>query len=130
MLLSQPRRVPRPFIDHILLQSTESQSTLPLHPIEVAPIDGKHLSERIKAAISVRDFVSRYVELNERNVGNCPFHDDQHPSFGVNEHENYWSCWAGCGGGSVIDFWSRLREKNGQDGSFTATITDLAQMLF
>ncbi len=129
-VLSRPRRVPRPFIDHILLQSIESQPTLPLQSIEVSPIDGKHLSERIKAAISVRYFVSRYVELNGRNVGKCPFHDDQHPSFGVNEQENYWSCWAGCGGGSVIDFWSRWREKQGQDGSFTATITDLAQMLF
>ncbi len=131
VVLSQPRRVPRPFIDHILAQFAETQPPPPsLQLTEVSPIDGKHLSERIKAVISVRDFVSRYVELNERNVGNCPFHDDQNPSFGVNDRENYWACWASCGGGSIIDFWSRWREKQGQDGSFTATITDLARILF
>ena len=29
---------------------------------------------------------------------------DLHPSFGVNTEGNYWHCFAGCGGGSVIDF--------------------------
>ena len=36
----------------------------------------------------------------------CPFHDDHHPSFNVNEEENYWYCFACETGGSIIDFWS------------------------
>jgi hypothetical protein len=60
------------------------------------------LSERIKTSVTVLEFVSRYVELKPTAsgaVGLCPFHDDHHPSFGVNEAGNYWHCWAGCGGG-------------------------------
>jgi hypothetical protein len=64
------------------------------------------LSERIKASVTVLEFVSQYVELKPTAsgaVGLCPFHDDHHPSF-VNTEGNYWHCFAGCGGGSVIDF--------------------------
>jgi hypothetical protein len=91
------------------------------------------LSERIKSRITVVEFIGRYVDLRPYDggaVGRCPFHDDQHPSFGVNVEENYWHCFAGCGGGSIIDFWSLWRKKQGQDPSFVATITDLAELLF
>ena len=87
------------------------------------------LSERLKATISVLDFVSRYVQLDERNMGFCPFHDDQHQSFGVHAESNYWHCFAGCGGGSILDFWMKWRERHNQDSSFTATITELRKML-
>jgi hypothetical protein len=93
----------------------------------------EHLSEKLKAQVTVLEFVGRYVNLkpNESGaIGRCPFHDDQHPSFGVNDMENYWHCFAGCGGGSIIDFWSLWRKKNGLDPSFKATVADLAKMLF
>jgi len=64
------------------------------------------LSECIKASVTVLEFVSQYVDLRPTAsgaVGLCPFHDDHHPSFGVNAEGNYWHCFAGCGGGSVID---------------------------
>ncbi len=32
------------------------------------------------------------------------------PSFGVNDTGNYWHCFAGCGGGTVIDLWIKWRE--------------------
>lgn len=85
------------------------------------------ISERIKAKISVFDFVGEYVHLKPTSngaVGLCPFHDDRRPSFGVNVKGNYWYCFAGCGGGSIIDFWMKLR---GYD--FTAAVTELAQMI-
>ena len=91
------------------------------------------ISEKIKAHISVLEFVSQYVDLKTTStgaIGHCPFHDDENPSFGINDQENYWHCFAGCGGGSVIDFWSKWREKRDLDSSFLATITELAQMLF
>jgi hypothetical protein len=56
------------------------------------------------------EFVSQYVDLKPTArgaIGLCPFHDDHHPSFGVNDEGNYWHCFAGCGGGSVIDFWMK-----------------------
>jgi len=65
------------------------------------------VSERIKARVKVLEFVSQYVDLKPTasgEIGLCPFHDDHHPSFGVNAEGNYWHCFAGCGGGSLIDF--------------------------
>jgi hypothetical protein len=74
-------------------------------PLE-APADT--LSERIKASVTVLEFVSQFVDLKPSAsgaIGLCPFHDDHNPSFGVNEEGNFWHCFAGCGGGSVVDFW-------------------------
>lgn len=92
--------------------------------------DDEYLSKRIKRSISVADFVGRYVELDSRGRGLCPFHDDNHHSFQVHQGKNFWHCYSGCGGGSLIDFWMKWREKQRQDNSFTATIRELAQILF
>ena len=82
------------------------------------------LSERIKAAMPVYDFIGEYVHLSPSGRGLCPFHDDHHTSFSVNIEENYWHCFAGCGGGSIIDFWMKW-----QGSEFTQAITELADML-
>jgi DNA primase len=68
--------------------------------------------------------VEQYVELSASGVGLCPFHDDQHHSFSVNEREGYWHCFAGCGGGSVLDFYMRL-----QDVDFATAVRELADIL-
>lgn len=82
------------------------------------------LSKQIKDSTTVFDFVSQYVELSPNGRGRCPFHDDQHVSFAVNTTQNYWHCFAGCGGGSIIDFWMKL-----QDCDFKTAVRQLAQML-
>jgi len=82
------------------------------------------LSERIKAAVPVRQFVLRYVELTPSGRGHCPFHTDEHASFGVNDEENYWSCFAGCGGGDIIHFWMMW-----QGCDFKTALAELAEML-
>lgn len=82
------------------------------------------ISERIKDSISVYDFVGQYVELSPSGRGLCPFHDDRHTSFSVNVEDNYWNCFAGCGGGSIIDFWI-MRE----NCSFNEAIKKLAYIL-
>lgn len=82
----------------------------PTEPVE--EVEGT-LSARIKASVSVLDFVGRYADLNPTStgaIGLCPFHDDHRPSLSINAEGNYWHCFAGCGGGSVIDFWMRWRE--------------------
>jgi hypothetical protein len=85
------------------------------------------LSERIKVSVTVLEFVSQYVDLKPTAsgaVGLCPFHDDHHPSFGVNTEGDYWNCWAGCGGGSVIDWWMKWRKCD-----FTTAVRELAEMV-
>ena len=113
-------------VPNVHLRSLERPDFGPPNP--VAPMasveEGAPVSERIKGAISVFDFVSRYVALSDGGVGSCPFHDDKHPSFSVNRERNYWSCFAGCGGGSVIDFWMKREECD-----FKTAVTQLAQML-
>lgn len=130
-LLAQPQRVPQDFIEQILLDRPKPARPTSTSTFErpTRDVPGRTLSERLKNRISVYDFVSQFVELDQNGTGFCPFHDDNHRSFGVNQDHNYWHCWAGCGGGSLIDFWMKWREINGQDGSFTPTITELAKML-
>ncbi len=139
-LLSQPNRVPPTFFEHVLSRAPvpEPISPTPLFvPSPERPNKRRTKktsregmpSERIKAAISVADFVARYVTLDNAGRGHCPFHDDEHESFAVSDQGNYWHCFAGCGGGSIIDFWMKWRKTHGEDDSFTATITELADML-
>jgi len=85
------------------------------------------LSDRIKGHISVLEFVSQYINLQTTNqgaIGLCPFHDDQNPSFSINDEENYWQCFAGCGGGSIIDFWMKWQECD-----FVEAISELADLI-
>jgi hypothetical protein len=131
--LDSIRFVPR---DMIKKYASELQKPSPsirkTHPKQAREPESL-ISERIKAHMTAHEFISRYVELKPTSngaVGMCPFHEDSHPSFGVNDNGNYWHCFAGCGGGSIIDFWSKWREKQGQDASFVATITELAEMFF
>jgi hypothetical protein len=131
-LLKQPNRVPEKFIRKVLKRAPKAEATFPtkaFKPNRKNIIVGSTPSERIKNRISVHDFVTKYVELDARGMGLCPFHDDHVMSFGVNQEGNYWNCFAGCGGGSVIDFWMRWRKLQGQDDTFKETITELTKML-
>lgn len=87
------------------------------------------LSEQIKRAVSVIDFVSQYVELDRSNRGHCPFHDDEHKSFQVDPKRNFWHCYAGCKGQTVIDFEMRWRERHGQSAAWNDVLRDLATRL-
>jgi hypothetical protein len=130
-LLAQPRLVSLAFIDQVLARAPEGKAPSPTPRFILKPEADTSgpVSERIKNRISVYDFVGQYVELDPRGYGYCPFHDDQHKSFGVNQDGNFWSCFASCGGGSIIDFWMKWREKHNQTASFKATVTELANML-
>lgn len=130
-LLAYPTCLAFPFIMRMLARVSPSlPAPKPTPAFRTIDADDKiPLSERLKRRISVLEFVSQYVDLDERHMGFCPFHDDQHKSFGVNDAGNYWHCFAGCGGGSIIDFFMKWREKHGQDASFTSTITELRKLL-
>lgn len=41
----------------------------------------------------------------------CLFHEDKEPSMSVNVDKQTWHCFAGCGGGSVIDLLAKLEGK-------------------
>jgi DNA primase len=60
--------------------------------------------------VTVPESVSQYVDPKPTRsgaIGLRLFHDDNQPSFGVNDEGNCWHCFSGCGGGSMIDFWMK-----------------------
>lgn len=137
-LLTAPDRVPGAFIDAVLARGPPAKAVAPSRPFmpqAEPPKRGRRkkrqgtLSERLKAQVSVYEFVGQYVSLDEKGRGHCPFHDDEHKSFSVHQGLNFWACFAGCGGGSLIDFAMQWRAAHGEDGSFTATVTALARTL-
>lgn len=132
-VLAQAVRVPHAFITAV----QEQQLQLPSPPPKPSPAFKKRkpqrnesLSESLKHLISVFEFIGRYVDLNEQGRGICPFHHDLGTSFAVNKERNYWHCFSGCGGGSIIDFWVKWRESHDRDSSFIETIKELRAMLF
>jgi len=130
-VLASPRLVSMSFINEMLARAPAPKIVSPTPRFSPTPenLQGNTVSERIKNRISVHDFVTEYIELDSQGRGYCPFHEDEHKSFQVSDDGNFWNCYAGCGGGSIIDFWMKWRKKEGQNGSFKATIRDLAKML-
>lgn len=61
----------------------------------------------IKNAINIADYIGQTVQLKKQGqnlFGLCPFHDENTPSFAVNEEKQFFHCYS-CGrGGSVFDF--------------------------
>lgn len=120
-ILSAPQTVPEDFIKFKLVNASPSVEK---------PVPGAlekpraALSQKIKTSMKAYDFIAQYVELSADGRGLCPFHVDQHASFSVNIEKNYWHCFAGCGGGSIIDFWMKW-----QQCDFTAAVRELSGML-
>lgn len=124
IVLAEPQTVPE---ERIQFFQSYWSSIQPEYLGPRAKRSKEFLSEKIKAKVSVLDFVGEYVPLKPTPrgaVGLCPFHDDRQASFGVNSTANYWFCFAGCGGGSIIDFWMKWR---GCD--FTDAVAELSSML-
>ncbi len=120
-LLSNPRTVDKTALDEFISQY---KAIIPKPALVKSEAVGETLSLQIKRSVTVLDFVGQYVELSPAGRGLCPFHDDHHFSFSVNAEKNYWHCFAGCGGGSVIDFWMKW-----QDVDFRQAVKELAGTL-
>lgn len=63
--------------------------------------------DAILEKISITEYVSQYVDLNEMNgdsFGVCPFHADINPSFSVTEDNGTWFCFGCHKGGNLISF--------------------------
>ncbi len=134
-LMATPETIAGAFVRQYVATLPEAPPPYEPRPLRVLFAgDGEQLSDRIKRAVFVPEFVSQYVDLDGRGRGLCPFHDDHRESFAVSREHNFWSCFAQCGekphGGSVIHFWQKMRrDVYGLDGNFVPTITELAQIL-
>lgn len=86
--LGQPNKVSLDFVNAILAQDVEVPAPPPKPSPKFKKRKARHnepLSESLKHAISVFDFISRYVDLNGQGRGLCPFHDEHERSFAVNK---------------------------------------------
>ena len=120
-MLCAPETVPDAFMHTLLPRSSSFGLERVSEGMEGLKIP---LSQQIKESVSAYDFISRYVELSPSGRGLCPFHEDQRSSFSVNVESNYWYCFSGCGGGSIIDFWIKW-----QDCDFREAVHELADIL-
>ena len=69
--------------------------------------------DRVKEAASIVEVVSAYTDLRQRGKdwwGNCPFHDENTPSFKVNPVDNLYYCFGCQAKGDVLTF---VQEKEG-----------------
>lgn len=127
-VLAQPGTVPGDVLERFAAVGEEVRARQPQRrpwPRRARGENGETpVWDRIKGAITVRQFVLRYVELSPSGMGLCPFHDDTVPSFSVYDKTNSWKCFACDIGGSVIDFHMHLR---GCD--FKTAVDELAEML-
>lgn len=124
--LAQPGTAPAAVLERFVAVGEEVQRQSPQRrpwPRRTRDENGETpVWEQIKEAVSVRQFVLRYVELSPSGKGLCPFHDDTVPSFSVSN--GAWYCFACEIGGSVIDFWIQWRECD-----FKTAVEELAEML-
>jgi hypothetical protein len=125
----RPQTVPKWWVDEFMAHAPIIAPPSRSEPIRQSQNndgegDDRPVAERIKASVSVYDFVSQYITLSNSGKGLCPFHDDHRPSFSVNTAANYWHCFACQMGGSIIDFWMQY---NGCD--FKTAIRELAAIL-
>jgi len=123
-ILSNHQDVPESAFDEYASYGSKLQQSRSYKNAEI--LSDKDEVERIKNAVSLIDFLSGFMELRpiaSGAIGHCPFHEDQNPSFGVNQEGNYWHCFAGCGGGSVIEFWMKYNNCD-----FNTAVTELKEM--
>ncbi|MDG1872330.1 MAG: DNA primase [Mariniblastus sp.] len=65
------------------------------------------LKDRVKRATDVVDLIGTELNLRQRGAtyyGHCPWHDDQSPSFQVNQNKQTWVCYPCDIRGDVFDF--------------------------
>lgn len=63
--------------------------------------------QQIKARLNLVDIVQEHVPLRKqgtRMVGRCPFHQENTPSFGINEQRQLWHCFGCDRGGDMFEF--------------------------
>ena len=95
---------------YAMLESKDKETRTPTSAVNETQ---ESVWSKIRASEPAINFIGRYVELTPTPtgaIGYCPFHEDEVPSFSVNVEGNYWNCFAGCGGGSIIDFYMKFKD--------------------
>ncbi len=66
----------------------------------------------VNLKVKLSDFISQFVNLSERGnsyVGKCPFHNENTPSFNVNNEKGLFYCFGCKAGGNIITFTKKYK---------------------
>ena len=66
----------------------------------------------VNLKVRLSDFISQFINLSERGnsyVGKCPFHDENTPSFNVNNEKGLFYCFGCKAGGNIITFTKKYK---------------------
>ncbi|MDC4163646.1 DNA primase [Mycoplasma sp. T363T] len=69
--------------------------------------DLNQLAKYIRENVSVSSVISKYIDLEKKGSNYkslCPFHDDNNPSFSINDAKHVWKCFSCNESGGVIEF--------------------------
>lgn len=82
--------------------------------------------KHIRSQTNIKDIVGQYVDLSKSGqnyFAHCPFHEDNTPSFSVNDQKQIFKCFS-CGrGGNVFTFIQEIEEI-----SFVESVMKVAEM--
>lgn len=79
----------------------------------------------LKSKINIREFYRQFLELRQSGRllwAKCPFHNDQDPSFSIDEETGIFKCWTENISGDIIDFYQRITGK-----SFVDSVMEIAK---
>jgi len=92
----------------------------------------------IKRSIRLSDYIGQFTLQPPKKSGGdgkflalCPLHDNtKSPAMSINDAKGVWKCFAGCGGGSIFDFWLIQNSYDPHDrGNFGLAVEALAKEL-
>ena len=66
----------------------------------------------VNLKVRLSDFISQFINLSERGnsyVGKCPFHDENTPSFNVNNEKGLFYCFGCKAGGNIVTFTKKYK---------------------
>lgn len=73
----------------------------------------------INVKIRLSDFIGQYVPLVEKGnsfVGKCPFHNENTPSFNVNNEKSFFYCFGCKAGGNILNFITKYKNLEFKEG--------------
>jgi len=100
--------------------------------------DSNKVLDDIKRSMRLSDYINQFSisPLKKSGgegkfIGFCPLHDNtKSPAFSVDDNRGLWHCFAGCGAGSIFDFWLIQHGYDSHDrGNFGLAVEGLAQEL-
>ena len=69
----------------------------------------------INLKVRLSDFIGQFINLTEKGnsfVGKCPFHNENTPSFNINNEKGLFYCFGCKAGGNIITFTKKYKNLN------------------